>query len=626
MPKLKDQKLRHNEYYDMQSKYDELYAKSKKGFVFKNLMEIIQSDKNIRLAYRNIKNNSGSHTAGVDSKTISFIENFDEESYVRKVKAKFANYNPKAVKRVDIPKPDGRTRPLGIPTIWDRIVQQCILQVLEPICEAKFYERSNGFRPNRSAENAIAQAMFYMQQVNLHYVVDVDIKGFFDNVNHAKLIRQMWSLGIQDTKLLKVVRRMLKAPVLMPDGQLIYPDKGTPQGGILSPLLSNIVLNELDWWISSQWETFPTRHEYHARGDKIDALKRNSKLKEMYIVRYADDFKIFCRTRSDAKKIFAAVEKWLNERLHLEISPEKSKIVNLKKQYSDFLGFKLKVHKKADKHTVISHISDKAAKKIENNLVEQIKQIKRASDEKERHRLIALYNSKVIGIHNYYDKATHVSVDCNRIAYRVKKVMKNRFGKYLRTKKQLLKKETESEIRISEGAYIHERYGNSKQMRYVNIYPIVPVGYVRTRFPLWKRKEINKYTPEGRKSIHKNLDMDIFTLKRLMENPVSGRSVKYADNRISKYAGQCGKCYVTEKPLKFDEVHCHHIRPLKYEKNDSYENLVIVHKYIHILIHATKEETIKQYLLLVGKENINIKKLNKLRSAVGNEVLTLDIY
>ena len=445
MPKPKDQKLRHNEYYDMQSKFDELYAQSKEGFVFKNLMEIIQSDKNIKLAYRNIKNNSGSHTAGVDRKTISFIENFDEESYVRKVKAKFANYNPKAVKRVDIPKPDGKTRPLGIPTIWDRIVQQCILQVLEPICEAKFYERSNGFRPNRSAENAIAQAMFYMQRVNLHYVVDIDIKGFFDNVNHAKLIRQMWSLGIQDTKLLKVVKRMLKAPVLMPYGQLVYPDKGTPQGGILSPLLSNIVLNELDWWISSQWETFPTRHEYHARGDKFDALKRNSKLKEMYIVRYADDFKIFCRTKSDAKKIFTAVEKWLNERLHLEISPEKSKIVNLKKQYSDFLGFKLKVHKKADRYTVISHISDKAEKRIENNLIEQIKLIERASDEKERHKLIALYNSKVIGIHNYYDKATHVSIDCNRIAYRVKKVMKNRFGKYLKTKKQLLKKETESE-------------------------------------------------------------------------------------------------------------------------------------------------------------------------------------
>ena len=111
-----------------------------------------------------------------------------------------------------------------------------------------------------------------------------------------------------------------------------------------------------------------------------------------------------------------------------------------------------------------------------------------------------------------------------------------------------------------------------------------------------------------------------------MENPVSGRSVKYADNRISKYAGQCGKCYVTEKPLKFDEVHCHHIKPLKWEENDNYDNLVIVHTYIHTLIHATKAETIKQYLQLVGKENINIRKLNKLREAVGNQVLTLDIY
>lgn len=178
MPKLKDQKLRHNEYYDMQSKFDELYAQSKEGFVFKNLMEIIQSDKNIKLAYRNIKNNSGSHTAGVDRKTISFIENFDKESYVRKVKAKFANYNPKAVKRVDIPKPDGRTRPLGIPTIWDRIVQQCILQVLEPICEAKFYERSNGFRPNHSCHTALSQVQVCFTGVK--WFVEGDIKGFFD--------------------------------------------------------------------------------------------------------------------------------------------------------------------------------------------------------------------------------------------------------------------------------------------------------------------------------------------------------------------------------------------------------------------------------------------------------------
>ncbi len=128
------------------------------------------------------------------------------------------------------------------------------MQILEPICEAKFYDRSNGFRPNRSVEHAIAQCYKMMQQQQLHYVVDIDIKGFFDNVNHNKLLKQIWSFGIRDKKLLKIIKTILKAPIQMPDDTIIKNDKGTPQGGILSPLLSNIVLNELDWWIASQWE------------------------------------------------------------------------------------------------------------------------------------------------------------------------------------------------------------------------------------------------------------------------------------------------------------------------------------------------------------------------------------
>ena len=218
------------------------------------------------------------------------------------------------------------------------MVQQAILQVLDPICEAKFFDRSNGFRPNRSAENAIAQCMKLIQMQHMYFVVDVDIKGFFDNVNHTKLIRQIWTLGIRDKKLICVIKAMLKAPIVMPDGTTVYPEKGTPQGGILSPLLANIVLNELDWWVYSQWEGMPTKHYYpgykHENGSESRAhvyrALRSTKLKEMYIVRYADDFKIFCRTRGDANKIFRAVEQWLKTRLKLDISPDKSKIVNLK--------------------------------------------------------------------------------------------------------------------------------------------------------------------------------------------------------------------------------------------------------------------------------------------------------
>lgn len=354
----KQKKLRHSEYYDLQSCFDDLYAKSKRSVVFTSLIEIISSEENIRLAYRNIKRNSGSHTSGTDNMNIDDIKRMSVEKLVEGIQRKFQFYKPKPVKRVEIPKANGKTRPLGIPTIIDRLIQQCILQVLEPICEAKFHERSNGFRPNRSAEHAIAQCYRMIQKQNLHYVVDIDIKGFFDNVNHSKLIRQMWSMGIRDKKLICIIKEMLKAPVVLPDGNTIYPTKGTPQGGILSPLLANIVLNELDWWISSQWETMITHSNIAAYTNKnggqiksnIYRALKNSNLKEMYIVRYADDFKIFCRKRSDAEKIFIAVKEWLKERLKLEINEEKSRVVNLRKHYSEYLGFKLKAVQKGEKN------------------------------------------------------------------------------------------------------------------------------------------------------------------------------------------------------------------------------------------------------------------------------------
>lgn len=616
MPMLVSKKLRHLEYYDLQRTFDELYEKSQKGHKFSNLFEIIASDENIKLAYRNIKRNKGSKTAGVDGLTIKNVKKLSEEKFLEIIKKKLAWYSPKAVKRVEIPKPDGRKRPLGIPTIMDRIVQQCILQVLEPICEAKFHERSNGFRPNRSAEHAIAQCYKMIQQQNLHFAVDIDIKGFFDNVDHAKLIKQMWNMGICDKKLLCIVKEMLKAPIVLPIGEKIYPTKGTPQGGILSPLLSNIVLNELDWWIASQWEDIPTRTKYKCFTHKNGSLNksaiyvqiRKTNLKEMFIVRYADDFKIFCRKRSDAIKIFEAVKMWLKERLNLEVSEEKSKIVNLKKNYSEFLGFKLKAIKKGKRYIVKSHMTDSAVKKAEEKLIARIKEIRKSGVAEEKEALaINYYNATVWGIHNYYGIATCISLDCQKIRRRIRLVMYNRLRNKIVKTGNISNK------------YINNVYGKSAQVRYINDKPLCPIGYIRTKHPMFKKTVINKYTEDGRKEIHETLGVNLKVLHELMDQHVICKSIEYMDTRMSIYCAQKGKCAVTGKILEIEEINCHHKVPKKLGGDDDYRNLIIIHSDVHKLIHAKTTEIIEKYFNRLNLTKEMLMKINNLRKLAQRE-------
>lgn len=534
----KKSKLRHAEYYDMQKTFDSLYADSKSGEVFGHLMDIISAPSNIKLAFRNIKGNDGSHTAGTDGRTIESLAVMPEDKFVKLIQKQFRRYEPKAVKRVEIPKPNGKMRPLGIPCIIDRIVQQCILQVMEPICEAKFYEHSYGFRPCRSTENAISYAYGLAQRNKLHYVVDVDVKGFFDNVDHRKLLKQIWTLGIRDTKLIQIIKAMLKAPIEMPDGETVLPSKGTPQGGILSPLLANIVLNELDWWIASQWDEMvrhmkhPCKVTYYPNGaekkcNSYTALKK-SNLKEMRIVRYADDFKIFCRTKEDAEKTYYAVKDWLWKRLKLEVSDEKSKVTNLRKRDSEFLGFRIKLRRKSNSWVITSNVCDKAIHRISKEMADSVKAIQSSKTAEEISLNVGDYNAKVIGVQDYYCIATRVNLNFSDIARPINGQLLHRIDG--------IKKQGEIKNR-----YLRKRYGKSKQMRWIGETPLVPLAYVQFKIPMRKSRKINPYTSEGRAEIHDNLRVDVNSMLWLMRHPISTESVRYNDNRVSLYAGQDGK-------------------------------------------------------------------------------------
>lgn len=259
------------------------------------LLEKIISNENLNEAFKRVKKNKGSHgidKMGVDE-LLPYLKSHGEE-----LKQSIANgsYKPNPVRRVEIPKDNGKTRPLGIPTVVDRVIQQAISQVLIPIFEKKFSENSYGFRPNRNAHQAILKCKEYMDE-GYRWAVDIDLEKYFDTVNHDKLIGLIYK-EIKDIRVIGLIRKYLNAGV-MEKGLTTVTTEGVPQGGNLSPLLSNIMLNELDT-------------ELERRG--------------LRFCRYADDCNVYVKSRKSAERVMKSITKFIEEDLKLKVNREKSKV------------------------------------------------------------------------------------------------------------------------------------------------------------------------------------------------------------------------------------------------------------------------------------------------------------
>jgi len=590
--------LRYWDYYNMTETFTDLHERARHKESFHNLYDVITSRENILLAFRTIKSNRGSKTPGTDRKTIHDIKQLSENELVEIVQTKLKNYRPKKVRRKWIEKENGKFRPLGIPCILDRIIQQCFKQILEPIAEAHFYKHSYGFRPLRSTHHAMARVQFLINKSQLHYVVDVDIKGFFDNVNHTLLIKQLWNLGIRDRKVLACISKMLKAKI---DGEGV-PSKGVPQGGILSPILSNIVLNDFDQWVTGQWEFFPLEKPYKTKEGERYAKKR-TRLKEGYLVRYADDFKILCRDAKTAQKWFHAVTRYLKERLKLDISPEKSQIVNLRKRESQFLGFTIRAERKRNKRVAYTGVNQKKLKKLKEQAKKHIKRIKDSPTSQNALR----FNSFVLGIHNYFNRATHVNPAFSRLAYDLKAFLYNRLrpvGRYGHP--------------INPSSTYKKFYNlGLKTFRIANVH-LFPIGNVKTVNAMNFSPGLTPFTEEGRKELYKRLKPYIETeISILMNSTLPDRTVEYLDNRISRFSMKMGKCEITGWELSANEVHCHHYVPKHLGGTDQFNNLRILHKDIHRLIHLKDMNEIVSEIHKLNLNNAMIKKLNQYRTTGG---------
>jgi len=272
------------------------------------LMEAVCEVENVRQALRRVMSNRGS--PGVDGMTVKQLSGYLAKHWPA-IRAQLlaGTYRPQPVKRVEIPKPGGGVRKLGIPTVLDRFIQQAILQVLQPRWDPTFSEHSFGFRPGHCAHQAVAQAQQHVAE-GYSWVVDMDLEKFFDRVNHDKLMARV-AARVADKRVLKVIRAFLNAGV-MEDGLVSPTEEGTPQGGPLSPLLSNLVLDELD-------------RELEKRGHRF--------------VRYADDCNIFVRSERAAERVMASVSRFVEHRLKLRVNRDKSAVGRPWER--KFLGFTL---------------------------------------------------------------------------------------------------------------------------------------------------------------------------------------------------------------------------------------------------------------------------------------------
>ena len=258
-----------------------------------DLMDKVVTEENLARARAAVKRNRGA--AGIDRMTVDELE-VHWQRHGAKMRAKLVagRWTPSPVRRVDIPKPNGGTRRLGIPTVMDRVVQQALLQVLQPIFDERFSESSYGFRPRRSAHDAVRAAQEYVRE-GKDWVVDIDIAQFFDHVNHDILMRRIAEV-IRDKRVLRLIGRYLRAGV-MAEGVVVRSEEGTPQGGPLSPLPANLYL---------------------------DALDRELETRGLSFCRYADDCNVYVGSEAAAKRVLAGIGDWIERHLRLRVNRAKS--------------------------------------------------------------------------------------------------------------------------------------------------------------------------------------------------------------------------------------------------------------------------------------------------------------
>ncbi|WPK10800.1 group II intron reverse transcriptase/maturase [Lysinibacillus louembei] len=589
---------------ELRVKQDELYNKTIEGLQqngqapsHKDLLELMASEATILTAIHRIKANKGSRTAGSDHKLMKpDILQADYPKVIQSVQESLRYYRPKPIKRKYIPKANSKElRPLGIPSIIDRVVQECVRLITEPILEAQFFQHSYGFRPMRDSSMASVRITDIVHITGHYWVIEGDISNFFDCVNHTVLIKKLWNMGIRDRRVLMIIKAMLKAGIM---GELKENPIGTPQGGIISPLLANVYLHSFDQWVTREWENKKTQYPYAHKYKQFDRLRKTTHLKETYLVRYADDWVLITSSKRNAEKWKYRITKYLKERLKLALSEQKTLITDIRRRPIKFLGFEIKAIKGKAKnnHILVSKPNQKRLEEKVKEIHKTIKKIKGATKKDDLIHWINLINSKIRGLIQYYECTTQVNVYLHKYADKL------HYAAYLKLQKHGGYKLPAKQVDNLQS--VHEKYSTKIP---VIEYNDLKIGVTRLDFCTWQKAK-NKspketpYTEQGRQ----------IYMNRTGKKPVKVRAdellslnwskiirighkeklynFEYFMNRAYTFNRDKGRCRVCKEVLQGDDIYIHHISPkLPLDEVNRVPNLASMHESCHQMIHSSKD-------------------------------------